>query len=255
MTIDHFQPSARTAALLLALMAIAGGCTSRIAPARSAARSLERAPRAHAEAGAAASVQAMPAYAQARAACARGRYRQAATILATLADSALLSADQRAFCRTQQQICLSHLNQAAGKSTGPAARSRVAAFRSGPADCGPRALLLACQALGTPASLAALSAAAGTGAHGTSLAGLKRAAEGLGLRAEGVQASREALPDLPMPAVAWSHGDHFVAVLALKGRGERGTAVVHDPNETFTRTVSQERLLQACSGYLLTLRR
>jgi ABC-type bacteriocin/lantibiotic exporter with double-glycine peptidase domain len=124
-------------------------------------------------------------------------------------------------------------------------------------DCGPRALLLVCQRLGVRTDLQALTKAAGTGPKGTSLAGLKRAAEALHLTTEGVQTSREALPDLPMPAIAWEpgNGGHYVAVLSLSGRGESGTATIHDPNEPSEKTVSQEQLLQACGGYLMTLRR
>jgi len=87
------------------------------------------------------------------------------------------------------------------------------------------------------------------------MTGLKHAAEGLHLKAEGVQASREALPDVATPALAWSRGNHFVAVLSLTGRGETGTATIHDPNEASEKVISQESLLQSCSGYLLTLRR
>jgi ABC-type bacteriocin/lantibiotic exporter with double-glycine peptidase domain len=73
------------------------------------------------------------------------------------------------------------------------------------------------------------------------------------LKAEGVQVSREVLPDQPLPSIAWYHGDHYVAVLALNGRGEGGTALIHDPNDPAPKTVSQESLLQSSSGVLLTL--
>ena len=75
------------------------------------------------------------------------------------------------------------------------------------------------------------------------------------LKAEGVQVSREALPDQAVPSIAWFHGDHFVCLLALNGRGESGTALIHDPNDTAPKTVSQESLLQSSSGVLLTLHR
>ncbi|HLJ57157.1 MAG TPA: cysteine peptidase family C39 domain-containing protein, partial [Chthonomonadaceae bacterium] len=109
--------------------------------------------------------------------------------------------------------------------------------------------------LGVKASLPELRKAAGTDAQGTTLAGLKRAAEGLRMKAEGVQAGREALSRLPTPALAWVRGDHYIAVLAVRGEGESGTAVIHDPNEPAERTIAQERLLQMSGGYLLTLRR
>ena len=92
---------------------------------------------------------------------------------------------------------------------------------------------------------------AGTTAGGTSLAGLQQAAKQAGLKAEGVQVSREALPDVDMPALAYVNGNHFVVVLNVQGRGENGTARIHDPNKAEEETMSQERLLRLCSGYLL----
>jgi hypothetical protein len=243
-----------------------------------------------------AGVQSLPAYRKAQAECAHGRFQQAAGILARLEQSASLTDEERAFCRTQEAICLGHLRRSSPAASleaqrhgenkegagpiysltgerGPESstgvdrglksssadnhRSAVADVNAGRAasDCGPRALLLACDRLGVRTSLAALTKAAGTNSRGTSLAGLKRAAESLHLNAEGLQTGREALPGLPMPAIAWVHGDHYVAVLALSGRGESGTATVHDPNEPTEKTASQESLLQDCGGYLLTLSR
>jgi hypothetical protein len=257
---------------LFAIMAIyaAYGCAPRTTPPVSTIAAIRTAgTQEHAMPAftASASVQSLPNYEVARRACARGQYRQAAEILARMQKSPTLDAEQKEFCHKQELICLSHLaphkpvsnsaSHAGGASeTGKAAHPE--GTRKPPpygVDCGPRALLLACQKLGVKATLAELTRAAGTDAHGTQMAGLKRAAEQLKLKAEGVQASREALRDLPVPAIAWSHGNHFLTVLAWNGRGEFGTALVHDPNEAAPRTVSQEKLLQASSGYLLTLRR
>jgi ABC-type bacteriocin/lantibiotic exporter with double-glycine peptidase domain len=82
--------------------------------------------------------------------------------------------------------------------------------------------------------------------------GLAKAAQGLGLKAEGIQTGREALPRIQLPAIAWYRGNHYVAVLELKGRpGDAGTAVIHDPNDPDTSVISQEILLRRSSGYLL----
>ena len=81
------------------------------------------------------------------------------------------------------------------------------------------------------------------------------AAASVGLKAEGVQVSREALPDVPTPCIGWVNRDHYVVVCGFSGRGERGTATIQDPNEISPRTISCERLLQATSGYLLVLHR
>ena len=199
------------------------------------------------------SVQAMPEYAKARSACSAGKYQLAAEILAGLEKSSRLNEEERSFVQAQQQICLGHL---AFHASSASKSVRVLGHSSAQAtDCGPRALLIACDKLGVKTSLAMLTKAAGTGPKGTSLQGLKRAAQSVHLKADGVQVSREALPDQVVPSIAWFHGDHYVTLLALNGRGESGTALIHDPNEAAPKTVSQESLLQSSSGVLLTLHR
>jgi ABC-type bacteriocin/lantibiotic exporter with double-glycine peptidase domain len=84
---------------------------------------------------------------------------------------------------------------------------------------------------------------------------LAKAARTLGLKAEGVQVSREALAQVETPAVAWVHGNHYIAVLAVQGEGEQGTALIHDPNAPSEQTIPQEQLLRQCSGYLLLVHR
>jgi len=121
-------------------------------------------------------------------------------------------------------------------------------------NCGPRALLLVCQQLGVRTSVEYLSRQAGTNAQGTSLEGLSIAAKAVGLKAEGVQVSREAFSDQPLPAIAYVNGNHFIVVLKLEGGGDNATATIHDPNEAQEQTISQERLLRLCSGYLLLVR-
>jgi len=198
-------------------------------------------------------VQGLPEYERARAACSQGKYKQAADILARLENSPTLTEDQQSFVKTQKSICLSHLITPSPHQVAAPTERRPPEIQNH-ADCGPRALLLACEKLGVHTDLAALTKAAGTGARGTTLQGLKRAAESVHLKAEGVQVSREALPDQPV-SVAWFRGDHYVVLLALNGRGESGTALIHDPNDPAPKTVSQESLLQSSSGVLLTLHR
>jgi ABC-type bacteriocin/lantibiotic exporter with double-glycine peptidase domain len=87
------------------------------------------------------------------------------------------------------------------------------------------------------------------------MAGLARAAQTVGLKTEGVQVSREALPGIEMPAVAYVNGNHFVAVFSLQGTAEHATATIHDPNHLKEETISQERLLRLCAGTLLLVHR
>lgn len=207
-------------------------------------------------------VQSLPLYRQAESACQRKQYAQAATLLSRLATDTTLSAQERAFCREQQAICLRDAGlpvPAYVASTLPAA-SPVTAAPAHPltpeqADCGPRALHLVCQRLGVSASVSDLRKAAGTTGEGTTMAGLTAAAKGVGLKAEGVQVSREALARVEMPALAWVNQDHYVAVLSISGEGESGTAVIHDPNAASAVTIPQEQLLRLCGGYLLLVHR
>jgi ABC-type bacteriocin/lantibiotic exporter with double-glycine peptidase domain len=96
---------------------------------------------------------------------------------------------------------------------------------------------------------------AGTTEKGTSLEGLAKAAKALGLKAEGVQVSREALARIEMPAIAWVNGNHYIAALSVRGEGDQGTALIHDPNAAREQTIPQEQLLRQCSGYLLLVHR
>ena len=201
----------------------------------------------------AAGVQTLAAYREAKAACGLSNYSKAADILSGMQKSASLSEDQKEFCRQQQMICLGHLApQAMAPKSLPHPLTPSSDQRN---DCGPRALLIACETLGVKTSLADLTKAAGTDARGTSLAGLKRAAVGLKLKSEGLQVSREEFPLVQTPCICWTHLNHYVVVSGFAGHGEGGTATVQDPNELRPRIVSQEKLLQESGGYLITLRR
>jgi hypothetical protein len=194
-------------------------------------------------------MQAQPLYKQAEAACRHKQFHEGVRLLEKLAASPGLSSEEAAFVRAQQAIC----RKDAGDRPVP-----VSASSSPPkpapvsgADCGPRALALVCQRLGVSASVSQLRRAAGTTEKGTSLAGLAKAAEALGLKAEGVQVSREGLGNVTWPALAWVNERHYIAVLSRQGEGERATVTVHDPNVPQEETLPTEKLLQRCGGYLL----
>lgn len=198
-------------------------------------------------------------YREARERFARKDYREALTLVNSLLAQKDLTEEARAYLTRQQRICQDAL---AGKPVGPRALSTAVAsskVRQGKrsprpasdADCGPRALLLVCEKLKIPATRESLRTAAGTSANGTTLAGLKKAAESVGLSAEGVQMDRGALARLESPAVAWMDGNHYVAVLTVQG----DSALVHDPNKAEAETVPLKRLLARSGGVLLTLTR
>ena len=166
-----------------------------------------------------------------------------------------LSPADHTFLERQKALCTDN--------SGNTPKSRIAAAQPLPplvsparrtattvsSDCGPRALLLVCQHLNTPATLVHLTQAAGTNGQGTTLAGLEKAAKTVGLQADGVQVDRDALKQLNKPAVAWLDGNHYVALLSVDG----DTATIHDPNDASEKQVAVSDLLPRTGGILLTL--
>jgi len=256
--------------LLLIASVLSAGCSRSVSPthATSIAATLGRgtaspavAAAPSAEQIAVAHVHTFPLYQQAETACKAQHYQQAAELLQRLATLPELTTDERAFVTQQQALCRKDAGLPAPANATITERKpsvRTIATSSHPVstanvNCGPRALLLVCQQLGIRTSIDELSRQAGTNAQGTSLEGLAIAAKAVGLKAEGVQVSREALPETNTPALAYVNGNHFVALLSLHGNGENATATIHDPNAAGEETISQERLLRLCSGYLLLL--
>ena len=122
-------------------------------------------------------------------------------------------------------------------------------------SCGPRSLILVDKYLHRPVvSLHVLEAAGGTGPHGTNMAGMVRAAMAAGFKPLAVQASRQGFSKLPMPAIAWVNGDHYIAVFSMHGKGAHATATVWDPNALAPVTLSQQSLLRMSGGIMLLLK-
>ena len=235
----------------LVAAALATGCHARpvapaatLTPARSFAGS----------APAVEQVQSSPLYQQARQDCTRHEYRQAADLLQTLARTPGLAPEAVAFVERQRALCLKDAGLLPAPSAVPALPA-APALTPADADCGPRALLLVCRQLGVKTDLQTLRHLAGTTAQGTTMAGLQQAAQRLGLKAEGVQVSREALPDVTLPALLWLHRNHYAVLTGLSGRGEQASASVRDPNKTNEETLLQEQILQQSGGYLLLIHR
>lgn len=173
-----------------------------------------------------------------------------------------LSPADAAFLERQVQLCQDTLAGKAGTTSGKAGTDAVPTtpltIAAKPSvDCGPRALAVIAKELGVEMNVAALSKVAGTGKEGTTLEGLKKAAQSLGFTAEGVQMDKEALGRLSSPAVAWWEGNHFVAVLKVSESPFTGevTAQVHDPNQKEIQSVKVQELLAKSGGILLTLKK
>lgn len=115
-------------------------------------------------------------------------------------------------------------------------------------DCGPAALTAVCRSFGHPISFAAVREAVGTAVDGTSLLGLHRGAQALGLRAQMTTVSASRLADLPLPAICHVDGNHWVV---LERTGRRSVTVM-DPMGTGT-TVARADFEDSFSGFALLL--
>ncbi|MCZ4497513.1 MAG: ABC-type bacteriocin/lantibiotic exporter with N-terminal double-glycine peptidase domain [Marmoricola sp.] len=79
-------------------------------------------------------------------------------------------------------------------------------------DCGAAALAAVCRSFGHPVSLVAVRDAVATAADGTSLLGLHRGAQKLGLSAAMTTVSASRLDELPLPALCHVDGNHWVVL-------------------------------------------
>jgi len=80
------------------------------------------------------------------------------------------------------------------------------------ADCGAAALAMVCRHFEAPASLARVRQLVNTGIDGTSLKGIARGAEQVGLAARALKVSRRNLPQMPLPAIIHWGGNHWVVL-------------------------------------------
>lgn len=99
-------------------------------------------------------------------------------------------------------------------------------LQSGATDCGPAALATLLRTLGgNPPPTDSLARLAGTGARGTTFAGLARTARLLGIANELRRLTPAAMDALHTPVIAWVDGGHFVTVVPDSSR----SVLVLDP--------------------------
>ena len=112
------------------------------------------------------------------------------------------------------------------------------------ADCGAAALAMVCRHFGAPASLARVRQVVNTGIDGTSLKGLARGAELLGLAARALKVSRRNVDAMPLPAILHWRGNHWVVLYDV---GESEVRIA-DPG-TGLRRLPRNELDEKWSGY------
>lgn len=120
------------------------------------------------------------------------------------------------------------------------------------ADCGAACLATVALHHRRPLALERLRDLTGTDRAGTNLLGLLKAAEQLGFSARGVKGPYEALPQVPLPAVAHVRTDedlgHFVVLHRVRKHG----VVVADPGQG-VRRLTRAEFTRRWTGYLLVL--
>jgi ATP-binding cassette subfamily B protein len=119
-------------------------------------------------------------------------------------------------------------------------------------DCGAAALATVALHHRVAVGLGRLRELAATDRSGVNLLGLLRAAERLGFVARGVRGPYEALPGLPLPAIAHVRTDDGLGHFVVVHRARRGDVVVADP----ARGVEHQPRAEFCrrwTGHLLLL--
>ena len=84
--------------------------------------------------------------------------------------------------------------------------------QEGPSDCGVACLQMVFKRKGISATASAIRSSSGTTGRGTSILGLKRAAERFGLKAAAWRLRDEDLPQAPLPLIAFVDQSHFVII-------------------------------------------
>ena len=111
-------------------------------------------------------------------------------------------------------------------------------------DCGAACVAMVCRHFGREVAASHVRMAVGTGADGTSLRGLQRGGEQVGLDMRVIKASKGRLEQVPLPAIVHWGGNHWVVLYAIDGK----RCYVADPARSLRR-VSRAELMEKWSGY------
>ena len=118
-------------------------------------------------------------------------------------------------------------------------------------DCGAACLGAICQHYGRALTLNRLREAVGTGQLGTTMLGLRRGADALGLNARPVKASPNIIDHLqsaPLPAIIHWQGHHWVVLYGQR----RGKYIIADP-AVGIRYISRQELIESWRDWVMLL--
>lgn len=111
-------------------------------------------------------------------------------------------------------------------------------------DCGAACVAMVCRHFGREVAASHIRMAVGTGADGTSLRGLQRGGEHVGLQMRAIKASQEHLEELPLPAIIHWGGNHWVVLYAV----EQAHVWIADPARG-RRRVRRSEVTEKWTGY------
>jgi len=112
-------------------------------------------------------------------------------------------------------------------------------------DCGAACVAMICRAFGHDVSMTAIRQAVGTGTDGTSLRGLVRGGEEIGLQMRAIKSSPDRLDTLPTPAIVHWGGNHWVVLERVEPERVR----IADPGRGL-RKVPRDEMAKQWSGYV-----
>jgi HlyB family type I secretion system ABC transporter len=142
----------------------------------------------------------------------------------------------------------SDLETAADSPDGWSGRARIRRFphlyQLDEMDCGAACLAMVCRYFGRKVSIAHIRDVVHTASDGTSLAGITRGAQTLGLAGRSVRASKTRLAELPLPAIVHWQGNHWVVLYAVQD----GHVRVADPAHGLRR-IPRAEFTEKWSGY------
>ena len=111
-------------------------------------------------------------------------------------------------------------------------------------DCGAACLAIVARAFGHDVSITTIRQAAGTSTDGTSLSGVLRGGDEIGLRMRAIKSSPDRVDALPLPAIIHWKGNHWVVLYDVSGDQLR----ISDPARG-RRRVPRAELTEHWSGY------
>ncbi len=111
-------------------------------------------------------------------------------------------------------------------------------------DCGAACLAMVCRSFGHDVSMTAIREAVGASTEGTSLRGLRRGGEEIGLEMRAIKSSADRLDELPLPAISHWDGNHWVVIHAV----DREWVRIADPARG-SRRLRRAEVAERWSGY------